>query len=92
MRSIEDWPVKKAAERIRRKRKQREAALAARRERAQAFAKTLAEELGAADESLREVFGFGSTFETWRSYREDSDIDLHSTTSRRRWARNSRAI
>ena len=32
--------------------------------------------LGNADESLEKVIGFGSTFETWRTFREDSDIDL----------------
>jgi len=28
------------------------------------------------DPSLKKVIGFGSAFETWRSFREDSDIDL----------------
>ena len=29
-----------------------------------------------ADHSLVKIIGFGSTFETWRNYRIDSDIDL----------------
>jgi len=36
----------------------------------------IAAELGAADPGLEKVIGFGSTYETWRNYREDSDIDL----------------
>jgi len=47
-----------------------------RRGRARDFAARLAAEFGAADGSLRAVIGFGSTFETWRNYRLDSDIDL----------------
>ncbi|MFO8064510.1 MAG: nucleotidyltransferase domain-containing protein [Spirochaetota bacterium] len=76
MRSIEDWPVSRAAERLRRRRQKRQKALEARRERAQEWARSLARELGAADSSVRQIIGFGSTFETWRNFREDSDIDL----------------
>lgn len=47
-----------------------------RRVRAQAFARELACDLGRSDPAVRAVIGFGSTFETWRGYRLDSDIDL----------------
>lgn len=48
----------------------------ARRARAREFARKLAADLGRADPTLRAVIGFGSTFEQWRQYRQDSDIDL----------------
>ncbi|MGM0675346.1 MAG: hypothetical protein ACQETQ_11675 [Spirochaetota bacterium] len=48
----------------------------ARRGRAQEWARSLARELGAADSSIRHIIGFGATFETWRNFGEDSDIDL----------------
>lgn len=44
--------------------------------RAQLWAREVAEILGEADPTLKRVIGFGSTFELWRTYREDSDIDL----------------
>lgn len=47
-----------------------------RRTRAQLWAREVAEILGEADPTLKRVIGFGSTFELWRTYREDSDIDL----------------
>jgi hypothetical protein len=47
-----------------------------RRIRAQDFARDLALKLGHADPSVRTILGFGSTFELWRQYRQDSDIDL----------------
>ncbi len=72
----EDFSVRKAAERIRRKSETRERERAERRERAKVWARRAAAQLGECDASLRRVFGFGSTFEDWRNYREDSDIDL----------------
>jgi len=48
----------------------------ARRERAQDFAGKLAVQLGLADPGVRAILEFGSTFEPWRQYRVDSDIDL----------------
>lgn len=39
-------------------------------------ARTVAPWLGQADPEVTRIVGFGSTFETWRTYREDSDIDL----------------
>lgn len=47
-----------------------------RRVSAQAFARRLAANLGLADPSVGSILGFGSTFESWRKYRQDSDIDL----------------
>lgn len=76
MRSIEEWPVSAAAERLRKKREKRQKARELRRERARQWGLSIAEDLGAADSSVRQVFGFGSAFETWRTFREDSDIDL----------------
>jgi hypothetical protein len=40
------------------------------------WARKVAQILGQSDTSLQTVIGFGSTFETWRTFREDSDIDL----------------
>ena len=70
------FSVQKAADRIRRIRKRREQLLRERRQRAQESGRMIAAELGAADPGLEKVIGFGSTYETWRNYREDSDIDL----------------
>ncbi len=47
-----------------------------RREAAQALARTVAIQLGKRDDRISRVIGFGSTFELWRNYRLDSDIDL----------------
>ncbi len=47
-----------------------------RRVRARDFAGKLAVQLGIADPGVRAIIGFGSTFESWRQYRLDSDIDL----------------
>jgi nucleotide-binding universal stress UspA family protein len=47
-----------------------------RRVRAQEFARALARDLALVDPSVRMIVGFGSTFESWRQYRKDSDIDL----------------
>jgi len=60
--------AKRLAERWKRSQDQAEK----RRERAQDFARALAK----ADPCVRMIVGFGSTFESWRSYRQDSDIDL----------------
>jgi len=68
--------VKAAAARIRKRHREREERAVARRERARRFARDLATRLGEADEELEKVIGFGSTFESWRNYRLDSDIDL----------------
>jgi hypothetical protein len=72
----EGFSVREAADRIRQKTATREKQRAERRERAKAWARKVALELGAVDPTLRRVYGFGSTFESWRNYREDSDIDL----------------
>ena len=68
--------VKAAARRLRKQYAEREQALISRRARAQEFARRLAAQLGGSDERIERVIGFGSTFETWRNYRFDSDIDL----------------
>jgi len=66
----------KEAERLAKRWKRNRARAEDRRTRAQNFAGKLAKDLGNADPSVRAILGFGSTFETWRQYREDSDIDL----------------
>jgi len=71
-----DFSVREAAERIRRKSEIREQERTGRRKRAREWARRTAVHLGNRDRSLRRVFGFGSTFEEWRNYRIDSDIDL----------------
>lgn len=68
--------VRAAADRMRQRHREREERAAARRERARRFARELAVQLGESDDRLRKVIGFGSTFESWRNYRLDSDIDL----------------
>ncbi|TVQ41615.1 MAG: hypothetical protein EA384_00060 [Spirochaetaceae bacterium] len=68
--------VEAAARRLAQKQHDRERRLGARRERARRLAAEIAAHLGSTDSSLERVIGFGSTFETWRSYHENSDIDL----------------
>jgi len=70
------FSVQKAADRIRRIRRRRDQKLRERRQRAQESGRKIAAALGAADPGLEKVIGFGSTWESWRKYREDSDIDL----------------
>ena len=76
METDRDALVKAAAERIRRRHRELEERAAKRRLRAMEFARELAVRLARADEDVRKIIGFGSTFETWRNYRLDSDIDL----------------
>jgi len=64
------------AERIKKRLEKERRQAQERRSKAQAFARTLSQEMAKADPSLNAVIGFGSTFETWRNYRKDSDIDL----------------
>jgi hypothetical protein len=68
--------VKAAAARLVHKEQQYNALCAAQRARAQAFARKIAAALGRTDPALQKIIGFGSTFETWRHFRPDSDIDL----------------
>ena len=64
------------AERIKRRFGKERAQAEERRSRAQVYARKLALDMARADPTLKAVIGFGSTFETWRAYRMDSDIDL----------------
>ena len=68
--------MSKAAERLRNQWERRNTNREARRKRAQEFGRKIALELGKKDRNLQKVIGFGSTYETWRIFREDSDIDL----------------
>jgi hypothetical protein len=70
------FSVTQAAERLHRKSETRDWIRAQRRKQAQMWAREVAQILGQSDASLQTVIGFGSTFETWRTFREDSDIDL----------------
>jgi nucleotide-binding universal stress UspA family protein len=70
------WPVTDAADRIRKQRAQKRAEIEARRKQAQSWATIVAKVIGEADPGVEQVIGFGSTFETWRKYRSDSDVDL----------------
>ena len=76
MKSDKEWPVAEAADRIRKRRLKREELLAERRQRARQLAAEVALNLGTADPTIDKIYGFGSTFESWRKYRMDSDIDL----------------
>ena len=58
------------------KERRRQAALKDRRDRAQQHARELAVQIAAADDSVRRIWGFGSTFDQALPYRQTSDIDL----------------
>jgi hypothetical protein len=73
---MSDDMVRAAAARLRRRTTARNDSRSARRLRAQRAASEIARNLGAIDPSLQRVIGCGSTFEEWRTFREDSDIDL----------------
>lgn len=64
------------ARRFRMENDREKAAIEGRRERAVEAGRHLAEAIVQRHPEVRKVWGFGSTFETWRSYRMDSDIDL----------------
>ena len=68
--------MRKEAERLAARWQEKRVLAEDRRMRAQDFARKLAKDFGLADPSLRAVLGFGSAFESWRQYRQDSDIDL----------------
>lgn len=72
----EAWPLEEAAERLRRIRRGRDSRLKQRRQQAREKGREIAAYLGTRDTELQKVIGFGSTYEAWRNYREDSDIDL----------------
>lgn len=71
--------VRAAAKRLKKRYTELEKRAAERRVRAQEFARALAPGIAAADPDVVRIIGFGSTFETWRPYRMDSDIDLGIT-------------
>lgn len=70
------FSVREAAQRLQRRQAARESELAARRARAQRWAREVAGAMATIDASIVTIVGFGSTFEAWRNYREDSDIDI----------------
>ena len=70
------WPISAAADRIRKRSEARNIGLAERRRRAQEWAARIATRIGHSDHAIKLIFGFGSTFELWRNYRNDSDVDL----------------
>lgn len=70
------YDIKKIAANIRRLNTAEDARRAARRARAQDIGASVAEAIGADDHEVLRVWGFGSTWETWRNFRPDSDIDL----------------
>ena len=73
---MDQGELKATARRMRRRSELRRREAAARRERAQEFGRVVAERLGAADATITRVWGFGSTYETSRPYRLNSDLDL----------------
>lgn len=68
--------IRKAADRLRRKHETEEQALHNRRKQARSKAQEIAAILGESDPEVKQIFGFGSVFEPWRRFRDDSDIDL----------------
>lgn len=71
--------VREAAKRLKKRYAEVEKRSAERRVRAQEFARALAPGIAATAPDVVRIIGFGSTFETWRPYRMDSDIDLGIT-------------
>ena len=67
---------KLVAERYRSENAREQEILKARRENARELGTRLAKRILAAFPEARRIWGFGSTFETWRNYRQTSDIDL----------------
>ncbi len=82
--------VRQAAERLLEKERRLDRSRAERRARAQRWAHHVANLLAGADPSVRKIIGFGSTFETWRSYRMNSDVDIGVIGGD--WSRLSAAI
>ncbi len=70
------YDIKKIAANIRRLNAAEDARRAARRARAQEIGAAVAGAIGADDPAVVRVWGFGSTWEMWRTFRPDSDIDL----------------
>lgn len=68
--------VQAAADRLRRIERRKRTELETRRDAARVWAREITPLLVAADPTVRRIIGFGSTFEVWRSYRMNSDIDL----------------
>lgn len=64
------------AERIKKENQREAQELAQRRQHAQNLGKYMANQIILRYPEVRRVWGFGSTYETWRSYRSTSDIDL----------------
>lgn len=71
-----DAMVRAAALRLRKRSVLREQEREERRQRAQSAARAIAEVMGSTDPSVERIIGFGSAFETWRTFTERSDIDL----------------
>ena len=84
------FSVELAARRIVTRERRRNEEREERRERAVAWAHHVATMLGAADSTLTMLIGFGSAFETWRAFREDSDIDIGMVGGD--WSRCMRAL
>lgn len=70
------YDIKKIAANIRRLNASEDAQRAARRTRAQEIGAAVAEAIGANDPEVVRVWGFGSTWETWRTFRMNSDVDI----------------
>lgn len=68
--------VEEAAKRIRAENEREAMILAERREKAAATGRRLARAMVEEHPEVTRVWGFGSVFESWRSYRMTSDIDL----------------
>lgn len=70
------YDIQKIAANIRRLNASEDAQRAARRTRAQEIGAAVAEAIGADDPEVVRVWGFGSTWEPWRTFRMDSDVDI----------------
>lgn len=76
MKTDRSWLIAEAAERLLHRERKIHSLREQRRVRAREWAFQVAAQLGKAETGLEKVIGFGSAFETWRTFREDSDIDL----------------
>lgn len=76
MMSEKAFDVSIAAKNLLLKHQEENRELEERRALGQKLGKMTAGLMADADDSLVRIIGFGSTFETWRNYRFDSDIDF----------------
>ena len=76
MGSLLDFDIAAASRRINNENREEDRLISARRAAAQDEGRRLSAAMREKDGAIERVWGFGSTFEDFRPYRMDSDIDL----------------